>query len=1848
MLIADGGSSTYIPPPPPPPKIKPPPPKQVEQLQGQVKTAQDQLNKDKQHLAGLESDLQYLIDHPPMSVEDSLSTSSVEMNLEEDIDAARNKVNADQTALDTANTNLAAATDVQNEADRYEPAAPEVTAQTDATKALDPVLAAAEGSRKEHQDLVDADQTALDATNKSLTQEANSDAAGRAAEIRLQRLEQTKAEQEQKLRADQHQLDADKAKIAGINVVRYSAQAKADRATALADLKKLQDAGIVDDKGQLKIDYDQLTPEQRAAYDKLGAEATKASADLATLDQNYAQLQQYCSDTDQYGTIGRDALKTVNDALRPVNLKLQTPDRLNPQVAAANVKATADAAADANAAWNAASSVADYDVATGELADLKAKNPADLAELLPAAELKVAKAQAARDQAVSYLQKLELTDAVAADDAAVTKAQSNYKADPSTANWTALDNAQKKAALDKERLQLAQSTFMAGSAEVVSTGKMDSVVADQTKLAALDRQLAVYGPYTDQAAHDAKIDQRNQVKTTLENDTAAAEPSQIVTDNLAAVANKSSADLTTELAEDAVGQVTTQSTGTGPIQLASYDSSAAAKNAEALKDAKLAQDVAQYQLSVTDFRLTLPDNLLRPDDETEHATLDERWNDYFSKVNARLTDPTIANQLQQLDPGQKVDTKVALDELTQDQKVEHEILGDRSLLEKGWDGLTGDDPETQAYVDGKLAELEDLESRKGSMSAVDFNSRYADIMGNVSTRFGSLTEHQIDVSNNWHVAQTVVKQVVVATVAIGVSAATAGAGAAPITALLVGGGAGFLTSQGITTAQNYSTASSGGDVTHNSEISLASALTNNFGYSDNFSWDEMGRAGVDAGVDAVFSAGQVGGVKAGLTIAAKVAERPAIKALTQSTLMSARFGGRSVSAMSGMAANGTVTGVAQITNTTGQSIYEVSQGHITGEQALDQIGGSVKAAGFNLAAGTLVGGLSPLAPASLVGQSGFNLASSAAMTYGYDLATGTPISSTDTLSVFLNAISATAINSIARRSTTDLRQGDTRAVTQRLAEQNGDATQPLRFQRPFGNRSDRSQTRAVGDLLDSAGYQPGVRKAVDDHVQTLKRPAGRLALDQVRSLTDAEHAQIVGLLGKLPSRHGDAFGAQLLLDLAALPATERTTLLTNAQSLSGKTGLRPITRLLNSSLDVSSAATNARQAEFLLWLQPRERGAAVNAMNVAMGLQRQKALSSSDLATQNSAVDQLVDLAQTSAMPRTLTDFRSGTQSAINPVITGMPLAGVRQAGAEVNTNYDAAGESFAGLIKERADALREARKQDKKATVEPVRVVIETGASVRNASNTVVPSAYGPVGAAAITRALQETSAKTRVPIEVTQVTTAANIPVLQAANEAMGAKNVTVEQVAGKRKADAWLNTHAPDFYLSIGRSNANGSVPRTLMTQANQRPGTMTFAIGDGTSAGGARILPLADHSLAAWNVNLGAEAFTAKVLGRLDLLPKLHTPGQMRAAYNAVSNKGAIRDDARFVAGTEPDSISIDAHVGATNLLRRALDQIPADVRPIWSDAVVAKMGTPAETNGVTLDQYGQWLEAAAPGRVRDQMKLRAYELFFRASPTEKTLGLLTTAGATAATGLLLTGTVSPVTAAALALAGTAPRQIQIIKMTGLKRYGQMRTPKPGEDEPNPLTDRRRAAKSDFIRFATYPVTSSATYYDLVNGHTFLGDAHGLAANLHGAADIALLGAFSVLNWVYGTKLRDASVHADGKYYSSTLWEPGLWRGRSMDYGAYGGFSAGSIMFVSATILRNQIDFGSVGATLNTTSGLVRAIGNVGQTAGTWTERLNDRFISKHQKGYAAFDWVITTAQSLAVIGSAGVPVYLALT
>jgi hypothetical protein len=211
------------------------------------------------------------------------------------------------------------------------------------------------------------------------------------------------------------------------------------------------------------------------------------------------------------------------------------------------------------------------------------------------------------------------------------------------------------------------------------------------------------------------------------------------------------------------------------------------------------------------------------------------------------------------------------------------------------------------------------------------------------------------------------------------------------------------------------------------------------------------------------------------------------------------------------------------------------------------------------------------------------------------------------------------------------------------------------------------------------------------------------------------------------------------------------------------------------------------------------------------------------------------------------------------------------------------------------------------------------------------------------------------------------------------------------------------------------------------------------------------------------------------------------------------------------------------------------------------------------------------------------------------------------------------------------------------MTGLKRFRQMGGKTVGTDDASQIKERRRVAKSDFVRFATYPVTGSSVVYDLINSPTF---GHGLAGNLHGAADVALVGAVGILNWVYGSKLASSSVHADGKYYGSTLWEPGTSKGRSMDYGAYGSFSSGSIMLVWASALKG-LEFDSVGGVLNTSSMLIRAGGNIGQTAGVWTERLNPRFIDKHQKGYAGFDWAITTAQSLAVIGSAAAPVILML-
>ena len=262
---------------------------------------------------------------------------------------------------------------------------------------------------------------------------------------------------------------------------------------------------------------------------------------------------------------------------------------------------------------------------------------------------------------------------------------------------------------------------------------------------------------------------------------------------------------------------------------------------------------------MSSFKLTLPSNLLNAQSAADQDALNAKWNDFFSHQKLPLTDSTIAQQLQALQAGEKADETVGIQEIQADLAVENKMLADRSLLEQGWDAASHHHSDTKTYLNEQLHALQDLQQNKSNMSAADYNDKYLQIMGNVSTRFGVLSEKQHNTSKDWQTAENVVETAAAATAAIVVTTVTAGTGAGAGAAILAGTVAGFATQQSFAAAQNLVTASEGGDVNDNSQVSLLTPLTNNFGYGG-VSWNEMGHAAVNAGTDAVISLTTAAGV----------------------------------------------------------------------------------------------------------------------------------------------------------------------------------------------------------------------------------------------------------------------------------------------------------------------------------------------------------------------------------------------------------------------------------------------------------------------------------------------------------------------------------------------------------------------------------------------------------------------------------------------------------------------------------------------------------------------------------------------------------------------------------------------------------------------------------------------------------------------------------------------------------------------------------------------------------------------------------------------------------------------------
>jgi hypothetical protein len=282
-------------------------------------------------------------------------------------------------------------------ADEPAAVAPEITVENEITKALKPV-------QQQAQQAVDAAQGKLDAsTAKAGTTQQQLDAlyadidangASPAKLARAKRLEDQLAAERGQVENDQKDFDAANAKLTAVNTALYAEQLKADQKKA-AQSKQAADGAYSDFKALLPPDVtfnqgDQLTDEQLAAltaeqraayfrYLKAQSEAVndqnKVNATTIALNQNHAQWQAYASDP-KYGNIAKVGLKGVNDALRPLNLRMNGPAKIDPAKAQQNLAEINKLAPYYYSMWNASSAwmLASGDVIGAQivLADMQA------------------------------------------------------------------------------------------------------------------------------------------------------------------------------------------------------------------------------------------------------------------------------------------------------------------------------------------------------------------------------------------------------------------------------------------------------------------------------------------------------------------------------------------------------------------------------------------------------------------------------------------------------------------------------------------------------------------------------------------------------------------------------------------------------------------------------------------------------------------------------------------------------------------------------------------------------------------------------------------------------------------------------------------------------------------------------------------------------------------------------------------------------------------------------------------------------------------------------------------------------------------------------------------------------------------------------------------------------------------------------------------------------------------------------------------------------------------------------------------------------------------------------------
>jgi len=760
------------------------------------------------------------------------------------------------------------------------------------------------------------------------------------------------------------------------------------------------------------------------------------------------------------------------------------------------------------------------------------------------------------------------------------------------------------------------------------------------------------------------------------------------------------------------------------------------------------------------------------------------------------------------------------------------------------------------------------------------------------------------------------------------------------------------------------------------------------------------------------------------------------------------------------------------------------------------------------------------------------------------------------------------------------------AVRRSIAEASGDVVPPTQTRRPTVATwlpGAKSRVKAA-----KAGYSADVVAALKSVLRDMPRRQAVATVRALRSFTTLEHEQIRDdLLDNVNPGRDAVYDARLLTQLAALTPKERGQVLANAQTLDTSTAAgQEFLDFLRGPPAHYDEGMKARRTGFLLSFPASDR---VQARNIvaplegleATALQNAKThpdappLSDPEMLQQNKLVKELITLAKTKDVPDSLAKLadRHVPASSLQAVTEAILQGGVRK--FSFASDYTGAAKALTALIDDRVSAAPAGHAPE-------IGLMIETGRRTQievNGKKLIRTSAYGVVGTALFIRdlraALGAAKAYKDVKLTVTVVADRMAAPVVQAVLRSIGVKDVTVEKARSDAPArDGLLDNYKPDVLLSVGQSAEHGGRV-SLLEQASQRkdpatgaPKILTLAVIDGTDTADTAKVFQATHSISAWNADLGAQAFSGVLLRELgagkgrSFIPRkhgdaglgrlIHGPAEVKQAYEAALGKRAVFDDSRLAPGASPGTLTVDAHVGDWYLLNYALAPRAATVAeptgvPNWRADFTA--GYQVASRNTTLDTFTTHLTSAQPpgdvGRLSNRLAYFRYQLG-NASRGEqfRTVGGLTfdlaAMGFLGAESFTHSGTLLDVVYA-VGFAGTGIRQLQLLKITGIKRLfdlhfrrGTLGRSRNVDDPADAARISRRDLKSIRTRALTYGTSAMATANALVQA---ILSKHGVDMGINVVADGLFVVGLSGIQVIYARQLLKSVVRPDGKFYAA---------------------------------------------------------------------------------------------------------------